>query len=160
MPHCKVCKDLDLGSEALRYVDFDVPFTELESSARGGTCSSCCLLFDAIANFKDLAFGKEVDAVRLSPLESLAVQLRLGGGGLSDLFYLHVLPGRETSLACFLPGRSSFADSHSDSISKASHRHGPVSMKCPEFRGILRRMSRSLGPESSSKIVPSITSHV
>jgi hypothetical protein len=102
MPRCKVCKDLDLDSEVLRYVDVDVPFIELESSAKGGTCSSCYLLSSAVANLKGLTVGREVDAVRLRLLESLAVQLRLRGGSLSDLFYLYVLPGKENLLCCLV----------------------------------------------------------
>ena len=98
MLHCRVCKDLDVGSELLRYVDVDVPFGDLELSASGGTCSSCCLLFDAIANFMNPITGEKADAVRLAPLESLAVQLRFRGGKHSDLFYLHVLPGMKKLL--------------------------------------------------------------
>ena len=97
MPHCKVCKDLDLHSELHLHhnVHVDIPFNELESSVRGGTCNSCCLLFDTITNSIGLNAGKGVDAVRLTLLESLAVQLRFGdNSGFSDLFYLHVLPGK------------------------------------------------------------------
>ncbi|KAI9766855.1 MAG: hypothetical protein M1839_004760 [Geoglossum umbratile] len=99
MSYCEVCKDLDPGSELLRYVDVDVSFNALESSAGRETCNSCCLLFDAITHFVDPNSGKGVEAVRLTLLGSLAAQLRFGDGGFSGLFYLHVLLGKPSPWA-------------------------------------------------------------